>query len=69
MKLNNKLISKNYLTLISGPCAIESEKMALDTAEFLKELTNKLKILDKLQLLSQNCLNQHTVLRQSLLLA
>lgn len=44
MKLNNKLISKNYLTLISGPCAIESEKMALDTAEFLKELTNNLKI-------------------------
>ena len=44
MKQNNKPISKNYLTLISGPCAIESEKMALDTAEFLKELTNKLQI-------------------------
>jgi 2-dehydro-3-deoxyphosphooctonate aldolase (KDO 8-P synthase) len=44
MKQNNKLISKKYLTLISGPCAIESEKMALDTAEFLKELTNKLGI-------------------------
>ena len=44
MKLTKKLISKNYLTLISGPCAIESEKMALDTAEFLKELTYKLKI-------------------------
>ena len=42
MKQNNKLISTEHLTLISGPCAIESEKMALDTAEFLKELTNKL---------------------------
>ena len=44
MKQNKNLVSKNYLTLISGPCAIESEKMAFDTAEFLKELTNKLGI-------------------------
>ena len=44
MKQNNKLISNKHLTLISGPCAIESEKMALDTAEFLKELTNNLGI-------------------------
>ena len=44
MKQNNKLISNKHLTLISGPCAIESEKIALDTAEFLKELTNKLGI-------------------------
>ena len=44
MKQNNKLISNKHLTLISGPCAIESEKMTLDTAEFLKELTNKLGI-------------------------
>ena len=44
MKQNKKLISKNYLTLISGPCAIESEKMAFETAQFLKELTNKLGI-------------------------
>jgi 2-dehydro-3-deoxyphosphooctonate aldolase (KDO 8-P synthase) len=44
MKQNNKLISNKHLTLISGPCAIESEKTALDTAEFLKELTNKLGI-------------------------
>lgn len=44
MKQNNKLVSNEHLTLISGPCAIESEKMALDTAEFLKELTNKLGI-------------------------
>ncbi len=39
-----KLISKDYLTLISGPCAIESEKLALDSAEFLKNITNKLGI-------------------------
>ena len=38
------LVSKDYLTLISGPCAIESEKMALDTAEFLKTITDKLGI-------------------------
>jgi len=41
-KLN--LVSKDYLTLISGPCAIESEKMALETAEFLKKITNNLGI-------------------------
>ena len=41
-KLN--LVSKDYLTLISGPCAIESEKMALETAEFLKIITDKLGI-------------------------
>ena len=45
MKQNkHNLVSKEYLTLISGPCAIESEKMALETAEFLKNITNKLGI-------------------------
>ena len=45
MKQNKiNLVSKDYLTLISGPCAIESEKMALETAEFLKNITNKLGI-------------------------
>tara|TARA_Y100000389_G_scaffold181660_1_gene197517 strand:- start:8829 stop:9644 length:816 start_codon:yes stop_codon:yes gene_type:complete len=45
MKQSNiKLISKDYLTLISGPCAIESEKMAMETAEFLKNVTYKLGI-------------------------
>ena len=39
-----KLISKEYLTLISGPCAIESEKLALDSAEYLCDLTEKLGI-------------------------
>ncbi len=32
------------LFLIAGTCVIESEQMALDTAGFLKELTDKLKI-------------------------
>ena len=36
-----KLVSTDYLTLISGPCAIESEKLAMSTAEFLKNITNK----------------------------
>ena len=36
-----KLVSKDYLTLISGPCAIESEKMAMMSAEFLKNITEK----------------------------
>ncbi len=45
MALNKyKLVSKDYLTLISGPCAIESEKMAMSTAEFLKEMSEKLGI-------------------------
>jgi 2-dehydro-3-deoxyphosphooctonate aldolase (KDO 8-P synthase) len=45
MKQNKlKLVSKDYLTLISGPCAIESEKMALETAEFLKKITTNIGI-------------------------
>ena len=39
-----KLVSKDYLTLISGPCAIESETMAMRTAEILKNISEKLKI-------------------------
>ena len=35
MKQNKfKLVSKEYLTIISGPCAIESEKTAMFTAEY-----------------------------------
>ena len=42
MKQNKfKLVSKEYLTIISGPCAIESEKMAMSTAEYLKNITEK----------------------------
>lgn len=36
-----KLVSKEYLTIISGPCAIESEKLAMFTAEYLKNITEK----------------------------
>ena len=42
MKQNKfKLVSKEYLTIISGPCAIESEKIAMFTAEYLKNITEK----------------------------
>ena len=42
MKQNKfKLVSKEYLTIISGPCAIESEKSAMFTAEYLKNITEK----------------------------
>ena len=42
MKQNKfKLVSKEYLTIISGPCAIESEKLAMFTAEYLKNITEK----------------------------
>ena len=42
MKQNKfKLVSKEYLTIISGPCAIESEKTAMFTAEYLKNITEK----------------------------
>ena len=37
----HKLVSTKYFTFISGPCAIESEKMAMMTAEFLKNLSEK----------------------------
>ena len=39
-----KLVSTEYFTFISGPCAIESEKMAMLTAEFLKNISEKLNI-------------------------
>ncbi len=39
-----QLVSKDYLTLITGPCAIESESMAMSTAETLKNITEKLQI-------------------------
>ena len=36
-----KLVSTEYFTFISGPCAIESQKMAMMTAEFLKNISEK----------------------------
>ena len=35
---------KNPLVLIAGPCVLESEKIALETAEKVKEITQRLKI-------------------------
>lgn len=45
MKLCNFEIGNDQpFFLIAGPCVIESEQLALDTAGYLKELTAKLKI-------------------------
>ena len=45
MKIQNIEIGINHpFILISGPCVIESEKMAMDTAETLKKITDKLGI-------------------------
>jgi 2-dehydro-3-deoxyphosphooctonate aldolase (KDO 8-P synthase) len=42
--LNFTIGLKKPFFLIAGPCVIESEKLALETATFLKELTSKLGI-------------------------
>lgn len=39
-----KIGGRNQLVLISGPCVIESEKLCLETAQKIKEITQKLKI-------------------------
>lgn len=45
MKLNGIPVGLQYpLFIIAGPCVIESEKMAMLTAEFLKKLTDELQI-------------------------
>jgi len=45
MKLCNfKVGEKEPFFLIAGPCVIESEQLALDTAGYLKEITDSLKI-------------------------
>jgi len=41
---NFKIGGNNPLVLIAGPCVIESEKLCLDTAKKIKELTEKLNI-------------------------
>lgn len=41
---NFKIGLDQPLFLIAGPCVIESEKLAIETAIFLKELTQRLKI-------------------------
>ncbi len=45
MKLCGKLVGNDApFFLIAGPCVIESEQLAIDTAGFLKELTDRLGI-------------------------
>ena len=45
LKIQNVTIGKNHpLVLISGPCVIESENFALDTAKHLKDLALELNI-------------------------
>ena len=39
-----EIANNKKLTLISGPCQIESEQHAFDIASYIKELTNKLGI-------------------------
>ena len=41
---NVRIGSGMPLVLISGPCVIENEKVTMETAEFLKKLTEKLDI-------------------------
>jgi 2-dehydro-3-deoxyphosphooctonate aldolase (KDO 8-P synthase) len=44
VKINNFEIGKKMLTILAGPCAIESKEILFSTAEFLKELTTELDI-------------------------
>ncbi len=42
--LNNFEIGNDKLTILAGPCAIESEEIVMETAKKLKEITSKLGI-------------------------
>ncbi len=44
VKLNNFLIGGDKLTVLAGPCAIESKDILFKTAEYLKKLTAELDI-------------------------
>ncbi len=44
IKLNNFEIGGDKLTVLAGPCAIESEEVVFETAKKLKEITEKLNI-------------------------
>jgi len=45
IKLKNKKISnENSFFLIAGPCVIENEKMIMETAEYMKKVTDELDI-------------------------
>jgi 2-dehydro-3-deoxyphosphooctonate aldolase (KDO 8-P synthase) len=40
----SKVLTGNNLFLLAGPCAVENEKITMETAEFLIKLTDKLNI-------------------------
>ena len=44
IKLNNFEIAGNKLTILAGPCAMESEEISFQTAKKLKEICNRLDI-------------------------
>jgi 2-dehydro-3-deoxyphosphooctonate aldolase (KDO 8-P synthase) len=44
VKLNDFIIGGNKLTVLAGPCAIESKEILFKTAEYLKKLTSELDI-------------------------
>lgn len=44
VKVNNIKIGNKKIVLIAGPCVIESEKLCLDSAKRIKEITQKLNI-------------------------
>ena len=44
VKLNDFVIGGNKLTILAGPCAIESKDILFQTAECLKEITTELDI-------------------------
>ena len=44
IKLNDMVIGQDKLTILAGPCAIESKDILYKTAEGLKEITSKLGI-------------------------
>ena len=44
IKLNNMIIGADKLTILAGPCAIESKDIMFKTAEKLKIVTEKLGI-------------------------
>lgn len=44
VKLNDFIIGGNKLTILAGPCAIESKDILFKTAEYLKQITTELDI-------------------------
>ena len=42
IKLNNFEIAGNKLTILAGPCAMESKEISMTTAKKLKEICQKL---------------------------